>query len=94
MTTTNGFFQEMSTFFRKMTTSNEVRDLILDVDDVQTSSNIYDADDDGQSWSIITPYLGIGGTNNNEAVLKLYLSKLNSTGKMFTQSTPKFYNTQ
>ena len=49
MTTTNGFFQEMSTFFRKMTTSNEVRDLILDVDDVQTSSNIYDADDDGQS---------------------------------------------
>ena len=48
MTTTNGFFLEMSTFFRKMTTSNEVRDSILDVDD-----------DDGQSWSIITPYLGI-----------------------------------
>ena len=40
-----------------MTTSNEVRDSILDVDDVQTSSNIYDDDDDGQSWSIITPYL-------------------------------------
>ena len=58
MTTTNGFFLEMSTFFRKMTTSNEVRDSILDVDDVQTSSNIYDADDDGQSRSIITPYLG------------------------------------
>ena len=57
MTTTNGFFLEMSTFFEKMTTSNEVRDSILDVDDVQTSSNIYDADDDGQSWSIITPYL-------------------------------------
>ena len=55
MMTTNGFFQEMSTFFRKKTTSNEVRDSILDVDDVQTSSNIYD--DDGQSWSIIMPYL-------------------------------------
>ena len=41
-----------------MTTSNEVRDSILDVDDVQTSSNIYDDDNDGQSWSIITPYLG------------------------------------
>ena len=49
MTTTNGFFLEMSTFFRKMKTSNEVRDSILDVDDVQTSSNIYDDDDDGQS---------------------------------------------
>ena len=49
MTTTNGFFLEMSTFFRKMMTSNEVRDSILDVDDVQTSSNIYDDDDDGQS---------------------------------------------
>ena len=59
MTTTNGFFLEMSTFFRKMTTSNEVRDSILDVDDVQTSSNIYDDDDDGQSWSIITPYLDL-----------------------------------
>ena len=47
--TTNGFFQEMLTFFRKMTTSNEVRDSILNVDDVQTSSNIYDDDDDGQS---------------------------------------------
>ena len=39
------------------TTSNEARYSILDVDDVQTSSNIYDDDDDGQSWSIITPYL-------------------------------------
>ena len=37
----------MSTFFRKMTTSNEASDSVLDVDDVQTSSNIYD--DDGQS---------------------------------------------
>ena len=59
MTTTNGFFLEMSTFFRKMTTSNEARDSVLDVDDVQTSSNIFDDDDDGQSWSIITPYLGV-----------------------------------
>ena len=33
------------TFFRKMTTSNEAFDSILDVDDVQTSSNIYDDDD-------------------------------------------------
>ena len=49
MTTTNGFFLEMSTFFEKMTTSNEVRDSILDVDDVQMSSNIYDDDNDGQS---------------------------------------------
>ena len=49
MTTTNNFFLEMSTFFRKMMTSNEVRDSILDVDDVLTSSNIYDDDDDGQS---------------------------------------------
>ena len=40
-----------------MTTSNEVRDSILDVDDVQTSLNIYDDDNDSQSWSIITPYL-------------------------------------
>ena len=48
MTTNNGFFLEMSTFFRKMTTSNKARDSILDVDDVQTSSNIYDDDDDGQ----------------------------------------------
>ena len=39
-----------------MMTSNEVCDSILDVDDVQTLSNIYD--DDGQSWLIITPYLG------------------------------------
>ena len=46
--TTNSFFQEMSTFFRKMMTSNKVRDSILDVDDVQTLSNIYDDDDDGQ----------------------------------------------
>ena len=53
MTTTNGFFQEMLRFFRKMTTSNEVRDSILDVDDVQTSSNIYDDDDDGLSQLII-----------------------------------------
>ena len=45
--TTNGFFQEMSTFFRKMMTSNEARYSSLDVDDVQTSSNIYDNDDDG-----------------------------------------------
>ena len=52
------FILEMSTFFRKMTTSNEARDSVHDVDDVQTLSNIYDADDDGQSWSIITPYLG------------------------------------
>ena len=36
----------MSTFYRKMTTSNEARDSDLDVDD-----------DDGLSWSIITPYL-------------------------------------
>ena len=49
MTTTNGFFQEMSRFFRKMTTSNEARDSSFDVDDVQTSSDIYDDDDDGQS---------------------------------------------
>ena len=49
MTTTYSFFLEMLTFFRKMTTSNEARDSILDVDDVQTSSNIYDDDDDGQS---------------------------------------------
>ena len=41
-----------------MTTSNEVRDSILYVDDVQTSPNIYDDDDDGPSWSIIMPYLG------------------------------------
>ena len=41
-----------------MTTSNEVHDSILDVDEVQTSPNIYDDDDDGQSWSTITPYLG------------------------------------
>ena len=47
MTTTNGFFLEVSTFFRKMTTSNQALDSNLDVDDVQTSSNIYD--DDGQS---------------------------------------------
>ena len=47
--TTNGFFLEMSTFFRKMTTSIEACDSILDVDDVQTSSNIYDDDNDGQS---------------------------------------------
>ena len=39
MMTTNGFFLEMLTFFRKMTSSNEARDSILDVDD----------DDDGQS---------------------------------------------
>ena len=58
MMTTNSFFQEMLTFFRKMTTSNEVRESILDVDDVQMSSNIYDDDNDGQSLSIITPYLG------------------------------------
>ena len=49
MTTTNGFFLEMSTFFRKMMTSNEARNSIVDVDDVQTPSNIYDDDDDGQS---------------------------------------------
>ena len=59
MTTTNGFFLEMSTFFRKMTTSNEARDSILGVDDVQTSSSINDDDDDGQSLSIITPHLGM-----------------------------------
>ena len=47
--TTNGFFLKMLTFFRKLTTSNEVRDSILDVDDVQTSSNMYDDHDDGQS---------------------------------------------
>ena len=46
MTTTNGFFLEMLTFFRKMTTSNEACYSILDVDD-----------GDGQSLSIITPYL-------------------------------------
>ena len=34
------------TIFRKMATSNEVSDSILDDDDVQTSSNIYDNDDD------------------------------------------------
>ena len=49
MTTTNGFFLEMSTFFRKMMTSNKARDSAFDVDDVQMSSNIYDDDDDGQS---------------------------------------------
>ena len=38
-------------------TSNEVRDSILDVDDIQTSSNIYDDNDGGQSCLIITPYL-------------------------------------
>ena len=42
-----------------MMTSNQVRDFILDVDNVQTSSNIYDNDDDDQSLSIITPYLAI-----------------------------------
>ena len=47
MMTTNGFFQEMLTFFRRMTTSNEACYSILDVDDVQTSSNIHD--DDSQS---------------------------------------------
>ena len=47
MTTTTGFFLEMLTFFRKIMNSNKARDSILDVDDVQTSSNIYD--DDGQS---------------------------------------------
>ena len=47
--TNNGFFLEMSTFFRKMMTSNKAHDSILDVNDVQTSSNIYDDDDDGQS---------------------------------------------
>ena len=55
----NGFFLEMSTFFWKMMTSNEACDSILDVYDIQTSSNIYDDDDDGQSWSIIMPYLGM-----------------------------------
>ena len=30
---TNGFFLEMSKFFRKIMTSNEPRDSILDVDD-------------------------------------------------------------
>ena len=49
MLTFLGKILEMSTFSRKMTTSNEARDLILDVDDVQTSSNIFDDDDDGQS---------------------------------------------
>ena len=49
MTITNGFFQEMLTFFRKMMTSNEVCDSILNVDEIQTSSNIYDDDDDDQS---------------------------------------------
>ena len=44
--------------------------------------------------TIPMPGRGIGGTNNNEAVLNIYLSKLNSTGTMLTQSTPKFYNTQ
>ena len=48
MMTTNGFFLEMSTFFRKMTTSNEAHDTVLNVNDVQTSSNNYDDDDDGQ----------------------------------------------
>ena len=42
-----------------MTTSNEARDSILGVDDVQTSSSINDDDDDGQSLSIITPHLGM-----------------------------------
>ena len=49
MTTTNSFFLKKSTFFRKMMTSNEPHYSILDVYDVQTSSNIYDDDDDGQS---------------------------------------------
>ena len=40
-----------------MTTSNVDRDSIPAVDNVQSSSKIYDDDDDDQSTSIITPYL-------------------------------------
>ena len=42
-----------------MTTSNVGCDSIPAVDNVQTSSNIYDDDDDVHSWSIIMPYLGL-----------------------------------
>ena len=43
-----------------------IHDSILDVDDVQTSSNIYDDDDDGQSWSIITTYLAFNYKVSND----------------------------
>ena len=49
MMTTGGFFKEMSTFFGKMMTSNVGRDSIPDVDHVQTSSNIFNGDDDVHS---------------------------------------------
>ena len=75
MTTTNGFFLEMSIFYRKITTSNEARDSVLDVDDVQMSSNIYDDDDDGQPWSIITIYLG-NGVDNLELQKSFYVEKI------------------
>ena len=38
--------------------SNFGRHSIPDVNDVQTSSNIYNGDDNVRSGSIITPYLG------------------------------------
>ena len=40
------FFPKTSTFFGKMTTSNVGRDSIHDVDNVQTSPNIYTGDGD------------------------------------------------
>ena len=49
----------MSTFFGKMMTSNNVHDSILDVNDVQTPSNMYDGDDEDQSGSIIMPFLDL-----------------------------------
>ena len=45
-------------FFRKMMASNIGRHSIPDVNDVQTSSNIYNDDDNIHSGSIIMPYLG------------------------------------
>ena len=44
----NGLKVKCQDFYEKSTTSNEAHDSVLDVDDVQTSSNIYDDDDDGQ----------------------------------------------
>ena len=42
-----------------MKTSNVGRDSVSDFDDVQTSSNIYNGDDDVHSGSIITPSLAM-----------------------------------
>ena len=44
MMTTNGFFPEMLSVFQKIMISNVGRDSIPAVDNVQTSSNIYDDD--------------------------------------------------